>query len=171
MGRSKFSRMRKTFLVNRVTGPVGPLYYCQVSIAGQPVEALIDSGSSATIMSFNLFKRVAKAAGLSVDILERPDVVLRDYSQHPLRIGAVVRVEVEYQDEKVLTPIYLNADDGRSIESCLLSTNVLLPLGLLSLADGVQAQGGDTCTSTGSPEKGFSSTVGQNIFQGRAELY
>ena len=49
-----FSRMKRAFQVDNVTRAVGPLYYCEVEIAGQPVEALIDSGSSATVMTFSL---------------------------------------------------------------------------------------------------------------------
>ena len=40
-----------------------------VEIAVQPVEALIDSGSSATVMTFSLFQRIARDAQLSVDVL------------------------------------------------------------------------------------------------------
>ena len=139
----EYSRMKKSIGINQVTGSVGPLYYCHVTIAGQPVEALMDSGSSATIMSFSLFKQIAKVAHLSADILLKPDVVLRDYSQHPIRIGGVAQVEVEYKEKSVLTPIYLNADQGTAGESCLLGTNVLLPLGLISLEGGVELRGGD----------------------------
>ena len=38
------------------TGPVGPLYYAKVDIEESPVEALVDPGSAATLISFNLFK-------------------------------------------------------------------------------------------------------------------
>ena len=51
---AEFSRMKRAFQVDNVTRAVGPLYYCEVEIAGQPVEALIDSGSSATVMTFSL---------------------------------------------------------------------------------------------------------------------
>ena len=142
--------MKKSIVIDQVTGSVGPLYYCRVTIAGQPVEALMDSGSSATIMSFSLFKQIAKAARLSADILMKPDVVLRDYTQCPIRIGAVAQVEVEYKGKSVLTPIYLNADQGTAGESCLLGTNVLLPLGLISLEGGVESRGGDV--RSGPPE-------------------
>ena len=54
--------MKRVFQVDNVTGSVGPLYYCEVEIAGQPVEALIDSGSSATVMTFTLFQRIARDA-------------------------------------------------------------------------------------------------------------
>ena len=52
--------------VDTVAGAVGPLYYCQVNVAGEPVEAMVDTGSSATIMSFDLFKKIGKRAGITV---------------------------------------------------------------------------------------------------------
>lgn len=55
--------------MDNVIGSVGPLYYCEVEIAVQPVEALIDSGSSATVMTFSLFQKIARDAQLSVDVL------------------------------------------------------------------------------------------------------
>ena len=72
--------------MDTVTASVGPLYYFQLLVAGQTVTALVDSGSSATIMSLELFQEVAKKAGLSSEILHKPDVALRDYNQHPLCI-------------------------------------------------------------------------------------
>jgi len=38
--------------------PIGPLYYAKVNIEGSPVEALVDSGSAATLISFDLFKQI-----------------------------------------------------------------------------------------------------------------
>ena len=40
---AEFSRMKRVFQVDNVTRSVGPLYYCEVEIAGQSVEALINS--------------------------------------------------------------------------------------------------------------------------------
>ena len=80
-----------------------------VEIAVQPVEALIDSGSSATVMTFSLFKRIARDAQLSVDVLEKPYVILRDYNQHPLRIGAI------YKEKRVLAlSILTNVDSEQT---------------------------------------------------------
>ena len=125
--------------MDNVTRAVGPLYYCEVEIAGQPVEALIDSGSSATAMTFSLFQRIARDAQLSVDVLENPDVILRDYNQHPLRIGAFTKLEVMYKARRVLAPIYINVDsDNRLTESCILGTNLLFSLGILSIFEDVK---------------------------------
>ena len=82
---AEFTRMKRAFQVDNVSGSVGPLYYCEVEITGQPVETLIDSGSSTTVMTFSLLQRIARDAQLSVDLLENLNVILRDYSQHPLR--------------------------------------------------------------------------------------
>ena len=76
--------------VNQVAGAVGPLYYVTVSIAGEPV---VNTGSSATILSFKLFKRIGKKANIPVTALSAPDVVLRDYSQRPIPVGAKVDLQ------------------------------------------------------------------------------
>ena len=126
----------------QVTGAVGPLYYCEAEVEGRPVEALIDSGSSATIMTFSLFQRNAKKANLPVDILKKPDVVLRDYNQHPLKIGAVAKLEVRFEGKIVLTPIYINVDsENKLTESCTFGTNLLFSLGIMSVSQGLKIRG------------------------------
>ena len=60
-----------------MAGAVGPLYYVTVSIASEPVEAMVDIGSSATILSFELFKPIGKKANIPVSALCATEVVLR----------------------------------------------------------------------------------------------
>ena len=136
---AELARMKRTLEVDTVTAAVGPLYYCEAEVEGQPVEALIDSGSSATVTTFSLFQRIAKKANLPVDILEKPDVVLRDYNQHPLKIGAVAKLEVRFEGKIVLTPIYINVDsENKLTESC---TNLLFSLGIMRVSEGVKIRG------------------------------
>uniref|UniRef100_A0A1X7T0Y8 Aspartic peptidase DDI1-type domain-containing protein n=1 Tax=Amphimedon queenslandica TaxID=400682 RepID=A0A1X7T0Y8_AMPQE len=112
--------------IDNVTESVGPFYYCDVEIVGQPVEELIDSGSSATAVTFSLYHRISRNAKLLLDILEKPNVILRDYNQHPLRIGAVAKLEVACKGKKVLTPVYINADfEHKPSESCIIGTYLL----------------------------------------------
>ena len=74
--------------VDQVAGAVGLLYYVTVSIAGKPVEAIVDAGSPVMISSFKLFKRICKKANIPVSALCAPDVVLRDYNQRPIPVGS-----------------------------------------------------------------------------------
>ena len=46
--------------VDAVMGSLGPLYYATVTVGGTPVDGMVDTGSSATIMSFNLFKKIGQ---------------------------------------------------------------------------------------------------------------
>ncbi len=78
--------------VTTVTGALGLLYYASVTITGETVEALVDPGSSASIMSFETFQWIGPKAGIERQI---PDVVLRNYSQQPIAIGALVDLERE----------------------------------------------------------------------------
>ena len=71
-------------ITDTVTGALGPLYYAEVKIAGVPVEALLDAGSSASILSFDLFQKIGHAAGITIDALKPPTATLRDYSQRPI---------------------------------------------------------------------------------------
>ncbi len=48
--------------VDQVTGSLGPLYYAQVVVEGTPFDAMVDTGSSASIMSFDLFQKVGLKA-------------------------------------------------------------------------------------------------------------
>ena len=59
--------------VTSVTGrSLGPLFYATITVAGMPVEALIDPGSSASIMSYDLFRQVGPKAGVRLEDLHPP---------------------------------------------------------------------------------------------------
>ena len=91
---AEFVRMSKGYKgavsVVQAVGAVGPLCYTTVEVAGQKVEAMVDTGSSATILSFELFK----SANIPVTALSKPDVVLRDYNKRPIPVG--VKVELTF---------------------------------------------------------------------------
>ena len=53
---------------------VGPLCYTTVEVAGQKVEAMVDIGLSATILSFELFMKIGKSVNIPVTALSKPDV-------------------------------------------------------------------------------------------------
>ena len=62
--------MQSWHVCHRVTRLlVGPLYYCNESIVGESVEVVVDTGSSATILSFDLFKQIGKKAKIPVSAL------------------------------------------------------------------------------------------------------
>lgn len=140
---AEFSRLSQAYIpqaeVDTVKGALGPLYYATVMICGVPVEAMIDPGSSASIMSFELFKQIGLKAGIPKEALKPPEVSLRDYSQRPIPVGAQVELEVDWNGEMVLAPVYLRSDQGTQGEPCLLGTNVIIPLGLMVPGTGVKA--------------------------------
>ena len=145
---TEFLRLAKSYQpsadVDAVSGSLGPLFYAKVDVAGTSVEAMVDPGSSATIMSFELFRKIGARAKIPVEALRRPDVVLRDYSQRPVPIGACVDLEFEWQGKSVTTTVYLRSDLGTQGEPCLLGTNVVIPLGLMVPGVGVEPRGGDS---------------------------
>ena len=129
--------------VDKVAGAVGPLYYCTVNIAGEPVKAMVDTGSSATVLSWDVFQAIGRKAQVPVSALYKPEVTLRDYSQRSILVGAMVDLEVEFCGKSVFVPIYLRAARHAGSEPCLLGTNVVGPLGLMCPAVGVEPCRGD----------------------------
>ena len=81
----EFRRMSGSYVhaaeVDAVSGSMGSFYHTRVEIASIPVEAMVDPGLSATILSFELFQSIGKQAQIPPDALKFPDIVLRDYSQ------------------------------------------------------------------------------------------
>ena len=142
---AEFQRMtqayRTTAGVDAVSGCTGPLYYTKVEIEGVPVEAMVDSGSSATIMSFQLFQQVGKQAKLSSGRLQPPGAILRDYSHNPILIGAQAELTLIWKGKSITTTVYIRSDPESSGEPCLLGTNVVIPLGLMTPAPGVVPRG------------------------------
>ena len=64
---TEFTEMVETYRqhaqVDQVTGPIGPLYYAKIQIAGVPTDRLVDTGSSVTILSLNQFKKLENKQG------------------------------------------------------------------------------------------------------------
>ena len=150
---AEFARMSRGYegavSVVQAVGAVGPLCYTTVEVEGQEVNAMVDTGSSATILSFELFKRIGKNANIPVTALSRPDIVLRDYNKRPIPVGAKVELTFQFGGRSVTAPVYVRSSDGEELETCLLGTNVIFPLGLMQPAAGVCHQE-DGQASTGS---------------------
>ena len=79
---AEFSQLAEVYSqgasVDTVSGALGPLYYATVSIAGSSVDALVDPGLSATIMSFDLFRMVGKGAGIPRKVMRKPEITLQE---------------------------------------------------------------------------------------------
>ena len=145
--------------VDKVTGALGPLFYARVAIKGMPIEGLIDPGSSATFISYSLFREIGKRAKLSSRALELPTLTLRDYSQNPIPIGAQVSLTFQWHDRVVTTPVHTRSDAVPIAEPCLLGTNVVIPLGLMMLDEGVESRGGTEVSANSTPVSVTQATV------------
>ena len=133
--------------VDQIVGAVGPLCYATVEIAGEKVRGMVDTGSSATVVSFELFSKIGKRANIPTTALSKPDVVLRDYNRRPIPVGAKVDLSFRYQGKSVVAPVYLRAGGHDESETCLLGTNVIFGLGLMEPAAGVCKEA-ESCTTT-----------------------
>ena len=109
---AEYQRIMRSLQVDTVTGSIGPLYYCQLLVAGQPVTALVDS------FLCNDHVTCVVPGGC------KDSRILRDYNQHPLRIGAVTHLEMEYGGKNVIALVYINAGQGQSHEPFLCRTNI-----------------------------------------------
>ena len=89
---TKFLHMSQAYQstdITTVTGAMGPLHYATVMVQGTAVRALVDPGFSTTIMSFQLFCKIGQAAHIPTSVLQKPDILLRDYNQRPIAVGFV----------------------------------------------------------------------------------
>ena len=128
--------------VGKVTGAIGPLFYATVRVEGVPLQATLDPGSSATIIPYSLFREIGKKARIPAESLQPPDITLRDYNQGPILVGARVELTFAWKDRAVTTPAYIRSELTGSNDSCLLGTNVIVPLGLMEPDQGVEAREG-----------------------------
>ncbi len=94
-------------------------------------------------MSFDLFQKVGLKANIASGALRPPDAVLRDYSRRPIPIGAKVELTFEWQGKSVTSSVYLRSEGGTEGETCLLGTNVIVPLGLMVPGQGVEPRTGE----------------------------
>ena len=135
--------------VDAFTGSLGPLYHATVTVSGTSVEGMVDSGLSATIMSFNMFWTIGQKAGIPKEVLKPVDsgLVLRDYSQRPIPSRACVEMLFEWEGKLVTSTVFLRSDLGVRGEPCLLCMNVVIPLGLMVPGPGVESREGDRSPS------------------------
>ena len=156
---AEYQRLRRAYSataggVDAVSGSTGPLFHAQVEVEDVPVDSLVDTGSSATIMSFELFQQVGKQAKLPPERLQPPTAILRDYSRNPIPIGAQAELTLTWRGRAITTTVYIRSDPRTVGEPCLLGTNVVMPLALMAPAPGVVPRGDDNSqtepTDTGS---------------------
>ena len=59
------------------------------------IRAMVDPGSSATIILLEKFKEIDMQMWIQPDSLKRPNLTLHDYSQKPISVGATVELTVK----------------------------------------------------------------------------
>ena len=113
-----------------MTGSLGPTYYASIEVEGTRVNAMVDPGSSATIISYEKFTEIGRRAGIPTNQLMVPDAALRDYNQQIIPVGAKVELTFRWKDKVVTTPVFVRSQHCPG-ETCLLGTNVVVLLGLM----------------------------------------
>ena len=69
--------------------------------------------------------------------MSKPAVSLRDYNQRTIPVGASVDLTISFNGQKVVSPVHI-CSPRQSGESCLLDTNVVIPLGLVVPTTGLE---------------------------------
>ena len=87
--------------VDKVSGSVGPLYYGIVDVEGVAVRA------------FDKFREIGRKAGISGNSLKCPDLVLRDYNQQPIPVGAKVELTFKWKNKEITTPAYIRSERSK----------------------------------------------------------
>ena len=122
--------------VDKVAGAVGPLYYCMVNIAGEPLKT---HGRYQFVGDYPLMGCIPSHCQKGPCSSEcSVKVTLRNYSQRPILVGTMVDLEVEFCGKKVVVLIYLCAARHAGSQPCLFGTNDVVPLGLMYPAVGVE---------------------------------
>ena len=91
---------------------------------------MVDPGFSSTIISFEKFKEIGIQMGIQPDSLKCPNLILYDYSQKLLPVGATVELIIKWKEQEVTSQVYIWAQ-GNKGEPCLLGTNVVILLELM----------------------------------------
>lgn len=77
-------------------------------------------------------------ANIPPSALRPADLILRDYSHQLILVGAQVNLIISWHDKEITVPVYLHSDVAGG-KTCLLGTNVVIPLGLITPGEGVEA--------------------------------
>ena len=114
-------------------------------MAGVPVKGLIDTGSGATIISFEMFKKIGKTANIPSSSLYPVDLILRDYNRNPISLGARIDMEISWREKSMTVPVHIRSASDPDGEPCLLGNNVAIPSGLGWLFGPSQTVSGAHC--------------------------
>ena len=107
----------------------------RVEIQGVPVFGVIDSGADITIISGNLFRRVASVAKLRKKDLKPADKVPRNYDQRPFTLHGRMDLDISFAGKTMTTPVYIKID---AKEQLLLSEGVCQQLSIIQYHPDVQ---------------------------------
>ena len=97
-----------------------------MEVQGVPAQGIIDSGADITIISGELFKRVATVAHLKKRDLKKPDRIPWTYDHRPFTLHGKMELDLTFSDT---TPVYIKVDVQ---EPLLLSEGVCRQLGIIA---------------------------------------
>ena len=113
---AEFQRMSQSYSSSVAVDTVtSSHYYTTITVSGIPVEGMVNSSSSATIMSFNLFQTIGR---IPKEVLKplSSGLVLQDYSQQLIPVGASVVMTFEWGStctcKSVTSTVFLRSDLG-----------------------------------------------------------
>ena len=98
-------------------------------VQGVPADGVIDTGTDITIMGWDLFAKVAAAAGLRKKKFRKLDKVPQTYDQKTFHLDGCMDMDLSFADKTMRTTVYIKKDTH---DQLLLSEGVCRQLGIVS---------------------------------------
>ena len=121
--------------IHSVVSPPSPLPFSSVGVEGCLVKAMLDTGSSVTILDEDLFVDIAQKVGVDKASIETPQVCIRDYSGREIPVVACVNLRITAEGRELTEPVYVVRN---AKPRCLLGLNVIQELGLVTFDKAVK---------------------------------
>ena len=121
--------------IHTMSSPPSPLPYAQVGIEGVLVNAMLDTGSSVTILDEDILVAIARTTSLDKSMIDKPAVQLHDYSEKQILVVACVNLRITAEGRQITERVYIVK---QAQPTCLLGIAAIRKLGLATFANTVR---------------------------------
>ena len=124
-------------VLHSVSASSNSLPYSRICVEGCLANAMLDTGSSVSIMDEELFVQIARTAALDKSSVKPPPVLLRNFGDGEIHVTSCVPLRLVAEGKAVTEQVYLVPN---SRPACLLGITAVKELGLVRFADPVKFQ-------------------------------
>ena len=122
-------------VLHSVSTTSNPLPYTRICVEGCLVSAMLDTGSSVSIMGEELFVQIARGIDLDKATVKPPQVLLRNFGDGEIYATACVPLRFAAEGKEVTESVYIVPN---SQPECLLGVTTVTKLSLIKFADSVK---------------------------------